>query len=57
MVMMQRIFLAAASLLSTAAAADMTPVEYSHMGDALLGFKTVPDEPKAEKNPAVVVVP
>lgn len=43
--------------IGTAAAADMAPVEYSHMGEALLGFKMAPEEPKAAQIPAVIVIP
>ena len=38
-------------------ATDVIPVDYSHMGEALQGFKVVPNEPKADQIPAVVVIP
>ena len=38
-------------------ATDVIPVDYSHMGEALQGFKVVPSEPKADQIPAVVVIP
>jgi len=58
--MMKAASLAAALALfvvGTAGASEMVQVEYSHMGDALLGFKFVPDQPKAAQIPAVIVVP
>ena len=55
--MIQSLALLALLVAGAALATDVIPVDYSHMGEALQGFKVVPDEPTADQIPAVVVIP